>query len=318
MIFVKFTIKEKGIFKIMGNKSAFIAIIGVPNVGKSSLLNALLGQKISIVSTKPQTTRNRIMGILTQAETQLVFIDTPGVHTPKTQLGHYMEKSIKNSILSVDSCLFVVEAGKNLKASELKLIKKLKNLKFPVILAINKIDVLQDKSVLMKQISQISELINLAAVVPISAKAHDGLDVLLSELKKVATCEGHFFQDDALTDQPERVIVSEIIREKILQLIDKEIPHGVAVCVEKMRDRGDGSLMDIDATIYCEKTTHKGILIGKHGTMLKKIGSLARSDIENFFDTKVNLQVWVKVKEDWRNRAGLLKNFGFDEKNFNM
>ena len=318
MIFVKFTIKEKGIFKIMGNKSAFIAIIGVPNVGKSSLLNALLGQKISIVSTKPQTTRNRIMGILTQAETQLVFIDTPGVHTPKTQLGHYMEKSIKNSILSVDSCLFVVEAGKNLKASELKLIKKLKNLKFPVILAINKIDVLQDKSVLMKQISQISELINLAAVVPISAKAHDGLDVLLSELKKVATCEGHFFQDDALSDQPERVIVSEIIREKILQLIDKEIPHGVAVCVEKMRDRGDGSLMDIDATIYCEKTTHKGILIGKHGTTLKKIGSLARSDIENFFDTKVNLQVWVKVKEDWRNRAGLLKNFGFDEKNFNM
>ena len=318
MIFVKFTIKEKGIFKIMGNKSAFIAIIGVPNVGKSSLLNALLGQKISIVSTKPQTTRNRIMGILTQAETQLVFIDTPGVHTPKTQLGHYMEKSIKNSILSVDSCLFVVEAGKNLKASELKLIKKLKNLKFPVILAINKIDVLQDKSVLMKQISQISELINLAAVVPISAKTHDGLDVLLSELKKVATCEGHFFQDDALTDQPERVIVSEIIREKILQLVDKEIPHGVAVCVEKMRDRGDGSLMDIDATIYCEKTTHKGILIGKHGTMLKKIGSLARSDIENFFDTKVNLQVWVKVKEDWRNRAGLLKNFGFDEKNFDM
>ena len=318
MIFVKFTIKEKGIFKIMGNKSAFIAIIGVPNVGKSSLLNALLGQKISIVSTKPQTTRNRIMGILTQAETQLVFIDTPGVHTPKTQLGHYMEKSIKNSILSVDSCLFVVEAGKNLKASELKLIKKLKNLKFPVILAINKIDVLQDKSVLMKQISQISELINLAAVVPISAKTHDGLDVLLSELKKVATCEGHFFQDDALTDQPERVIVSEIIREKILQLVDKEIPHGVAVCVEKMRDRGDGSLMDIDATIYCEKTTHKGILIGKHGTMLKKIGSLARSDIENFFDTKVNLQVWVNVKEDWRNRAGLLKNFGFDEKNFNM
>lgn len=318
MIFVKFTIKEKGIFKIMGNKSAFIAIIGVPNVGKSSLLNALLGQKISIVSTKPQTTRNRIMGILTQAETQLVFIDTPGVHTPKTQLGHYMEKSIKNSILSVDSCLFVVEAGKNLKASELKLIKKLKNLKFPVILAINKIDVLQDKSVLMKQISQISELINLAAVVPISAKTHDGLDVLLSELKKVATCEGHFFQDDALTDQPERVIVSEIIREKILQLVDKEIPHGVAVCVEKMRDRGDGSLMDIDATIYCEKTTHKGILIGKHGTMLKKIGSLARSDIENFFDTKVNLQVWVKIKEDWRNRAGLLRNFGFDEKNFNM
>lgn len=302
----------------MGNKSAFIAIVGVPNVGKSSLLNALLGQKISIVSAKPQTTRNRIMGILTQAETQLVFIDTPGIHTPKTQLGRYMEKSIKSSILSVDICLFVVEAGKDLKLSELKLIKKLKNLKLPVILAINKIDILQDKSVLMQQISKTSELIDLVAVVPVSAETHDGLDILVSELKKIATCEGHFFQDDALTDQPERVIVAEIIREKILQLVDKEIPHGVAVCVEKMRDRGDGSLIDIDATIYCEKNTHKGILIGKQGAMLKKIGSLARADIENFFDTKINLQIWIKVKEDWRNRAGLLRNFGFDEKNFDM
>ena len=302
----------------MENKSAFIAIVGVPNVGKSSLLNALLGQKISIVSAKPQTTRNRIMGILTQTETQLVFIDTPGIHTPKTQLGRYMEKSIKSSILSVDSCLFVVEAGKDLKPSELKLIKKLKNLQLPVILAINKIDILQDKSVLMQQISKISELIDLAAVVPVSAKTHDGLDILVSELKKIATCEGHFFQDDALTDQPERVIVAEIIREKILQLVDKEIPHGVAVCVEKMHDRDDGSLMDVDATIYCEKNTHKGILIGKQGAMLKKIGSLARADIENFFETKVNFQIWIKVKEDWRNRAGLLRNFGFDEKNFDM
>lgn len=302
----------------MENKSAFVAIVGVPNVGKSSLMNALLGQKISIVSAKPQTTRNRIMGILTQAETQLVFIDTPGVHTPKTQLGRYMEKSIKNSISSVDSCLFVVEAGKDLKPSEFKLIERLKSLNLPVILAINKIDVLQDKSILMQQISKVSELIDLTAVVPISAKTHDGLDVLVSELKKIATCEGHFFQDDALTDQPERVIVAEIIREKILQRVDKEIPHGVAVCVEKMRDRDDGSLIDIDATIYCEKNTHKGILIGKQGAMLKKIGSLARVDIENFFETKVNLQIWIKVKEDWRNRAGLLRNFGFDEKNFDM
>ena len=302
----------------MGEKAAFIAIVGVPNVGKSSLLNALLGQKISIVSAKPQTTRNRIMGILTQAETQLVFIDTPGVHTPKTQLVHYMEKSIKSSVSSVDSCLFVVEAGKKLKPAELKLTKKLKNLKISVILAINKIDILPDKSVLMQQIAQISELIDLAAVVPVSAKTHDGLDILIDELRKMATCEGHFFQDDALTDQPERVIVAEIIREKILQLVDKEIPHGVAVCVEKMRDRGDGNLLDIDATIYCEKTTHKGILIGKHGAMLKKIGSLARADIENFFDTKVNLQIWIKVKEDWRNKTGILRNFGFDEKNFDM
>lgn len=301
----------------MGNKSAFIAIIGVPNVGKSSLLNALLGQKISIVSAKPQTTRTRIMGILTENKIQFVFIDTPGIHTPKTQLGHYMEKSVKSSISSVDCCLFVAEAGKNLKPAELKLIKKLKNLKLPVILAINKIDALCDKSVLMQQISQISELIDLTAVVPISAKTLDGLNILCAELKKIAVCEGHFFQDDALTDQPERVIVSEIIREKILRLVDKEIPHGIAVCVEKMCERND-DLMDINAIIYCEKNTHKGILIGKQGSMLKKIGSLARMDIESFFGVKVNLQVWVKVKEDWRNKAGLLRNFGFDEKNFDL
>ena len=295
----------------MENKSAFIAIVGVPNVGKSSLLNALLGQKISIVSAKPQTTRNRIMGILTLDETQLVFIDTPGIHTPKTQLGYYMEKSIKSSISSVDSCLFVVEAGKDLKPAELKLIKKLKSLNLPVILAINKIDVLQDKSVLMQQISQISGLIDFVAVIPVSAKNRDGLDILIEELKKIATCEGHFFQDDALTDQPERVIVAEIIREKILQLVDKEIPHGVAVCVEKMRDRDDGSLMDIDATIYCEKNTHKGILIGKQGSMLKKIGSAARFEIERMMEQQVNLKLWVKVRKEWRDSELLMKNFGY-------
>lgn len=302
----------------MENKSAFIAIVGVPNVGKSSLLNALLGQKISIVSAKPQTTRNRIMGILTEKETQLVFIDTPGVHLPKTQLGHYMEKSIKSSISSVDSCLFVAEAGRDLKSAELSLLKKLKKLDLPVILAINKIDTLQNKSTLMPQIAQFSELFNFGAVVPVSAKTHDGLDVLLYELKKMANCEGHFFQDDALTDQPERVLISEIIREKILQLVDKEIPHGVAVCVEKMRERDDGSLMDIHAIIYCEKNSHKGILIGNQGVMLKKIGSLARADIENFFDMKVNLQIWIKVKKDWRNKSAILRSFGFDEKNFDM
>lgn len=302
----------------MEKKSAFVAIVGVPNVGKSSILNALLGQKISIVSSKPQTTRIRIMGILTCGETQLVFIDTPGIHRPKTQLGNYMEKSIKSSVSSADSCLFVVEAGKKLKPAEIDLIKKLKRLDLPVILAINKIDVLQDKSVLMQQIEQLSEMLDFVAVVPISARTRDGLDILTDELKKIAVCEGHFFQEDELTDQPERVIVAEIIREKILQLTDKEIPHGIAVCVERMRARDDDSLIDIDVTVYCEKNTHKGILIGKQGFMLKKIGSLARNDIENFFEAKVNLQIWVKVKEDWRNRAGLLKDFGFDEKNFDL
>lgn len=308
----------KGTSCSMGKKSAFVAIVGVPNVGKSSILNSLLGQKISIVSAKPQTTRTRIMGILTDSDIQLVFIDTPGVHTPRTQLGHYMDKSIKSSISSVDCCLLVVEAGKSLNPAELNLLKKLKKLDLPVILAINKIDLLGDKSVLMQQITHISEFLEFTAVVPISVRNGDGMHILVDELKKLANCDGHFFQEDELTDQPERVIVAEIIREKILHLVDKEIPHGVAVVVEKMRDRNDGNLMDIDVIIYCEKKSHKGILIGKNGYMLKKIGSLARADIENFFDTKVNLQIWIKVKEDWRNKNGLLKNFGFNDKDFNI
>lgn len=303
----------------MGKKSAFAAIVGVPNVGKSSILNALIGQKVSIVSAKPQTTRNRIMGVLTKGETQLVFIDTPGTHEPKTRLGQYMEKSVRSSIASVDACLLVVAAGKNnLKPAEVKLIKSLKTLKVPVILAINKIDLLKDKSVLMRQILEVSSMIDCVAVVPISAKTGDGLEDLLNELEKVAVCEGHFFPEDALTDQPESVLVAEVIREKILRVTREEVPHGVAVHVEKMPEREDGRLMEIDATIYCEKATHKGILIGKHGDMLKEIGSQARAEIENFFGVNVNLQIWVKVKEDWRNRAELLKNFGFDEKVLDM
>lgn len=302
----------------MGKKSAFVAIVGVPNVGKSSILNALIGQKVSIVSAKPQTTRTRIMGVLTKGESQLVFIDTPGAHEPKTRLGQYMEKSVRSSIASVDACLLVVAAGKNLKPAEVKLIKNLKSLKVPVILAINKIDLLQDKSGIMSQISKVSSMIDCVAVVPISAKTGDGLEDLLDELKKVAVCERHFFPDDALTDQPESVLVAEIVREKILRVIREEVPHGVAVRVERMSEREDGHLMDIDATIYCEKATHKGILIGKYGDMLKEIGTQARVDIENFFGINVNLQIWVKVKEDWRNRAELLKNFGFDEKALDM
>lgn len=302
----------------MGKKSAFVAIVGVPNVGKSSILNALIGQKVSIVSAKPQTTRTRIMGVLTKGETQLVFIDTPGAHEPKTRLGQYMEKSVRSSIASVDACLLVVVAGKNLKPAEVKLIKSLKNLKVPVILAINKVDLLRDKSVLMRQISEVSSMIDCVVVVPISAKTGNGLEALLEELKKIAVCEGHFFPDGALTDQPESVLIAEIIREKILRVTREEVPHGVAVRVERMSEREDGHLMDIDATIYCEKATHKGILIGKHGDMLREIGSQARVEIENFFDINVNLQIWVKVKEDWRNRAELLRNFGFDEKALDM
>ncbi len=300
----------------MEKKSAFIAIIGSPNVGKSSILNAMIGQKISIVSAKPQTTRTRITGILTKNETQLVFLDTPGLHKPRTQLGSFMTKTVKSSVSSADGCLFVVEAGRALKAEEMELLKKIKNFKLPTVLAINKIDLLKDKSSLFAQIDDISKFFDFWAVVPVSAKTADGLDILIDELKRFAVEGGHFFDDEAFTDQPERVIVAEIIREKILNLVDEEIPHGIAVCVEKMRDRENADLMDIDAVIYCEKNNHKGILIGKHGSMLKKIGSFARAEIENFLGTKINLQLWIKVKEDWRNRPNLLRNFGFDEKIF--
>ncbi|MGN0491963.1 GTPase Era [Ruminococcus sp.] len=297
------------------DKSAFVAIVGRPNVGKSSILNRLLGQKIAIVSSKPQTTRNRITGVLTDGEYQLVFFDTPGMHKPKNSLGKYMVRSVNESVGGVDCCMLVVEAGKEPTNTELALIEKFKSLEMPAILAINKIDMLKGKDALMKQILDYTKLYNFDAVVPVSAQDGSGMDELLDELKKQSSEGGHYFDDDTLTDQPERVIVAEIIREKILRLCDKEIPHGTAVVIEKMKTRDNG-ILDIDATIFCERDTHKRIIIGKNGTMLKKISTFARQDIENFFDCKVFLQTWVKVKEDWRNRAQILQNFGFDEKNF--
>lgn len=297
------------------DKSAFVAIVGRPNVGKSSILNRLLGQKIAIVSSKPQTTRNRITGVLTDGEYQLVFFDTPGMHKPKNSLGKYMVRSVNESVGGVDCCMLVVEAGKEPTNTELALIEKFKSLEMPAILAINKIDMLKEKDALMKQILDYTKLYNFDAVVPVSAQDGSGMDELLDELKKQSVDGGHYFDDDTLTDQPERVIVAEIIREKILRLCDKEIPHGTAVVIEKMKTRDNG-ILDIDATIFCERDTHKRIIIGKNGTMLKKISTFARQDIENFFDCKVFLQTWVKVKEDWRNRAQILQNFGFDEKNF--
>ncbi len=297
------------------DKSAFIAIVGRPNVGKSSILNRLLGQKIAIVSSKPQTTRNRITGVLTDGEYQLVFFDTPGMHKPKNSLGKYMVRSVNESVGGVDCCMLVVEAGKEPLQTEINFIEKFKSMQMPAILAINKIDTLKEKDVLMKQILNFSSLYDFNAVVPVSAQNGNGIAELLDELKKQSSEGGHFFEDDTLTDQPERVIVSEIIREKILRLCDKEIPHGTAVVIEKMKTRENG-ILDIDATIFCEKDTHKRIIIGKNGSMLKKISTFARQDIENFFDCKVFLQTWVKVKEDWRNRERLLQNFGFDEKNF--
>jgi GTP-binding protein Era len=298
------------------DKSAFVAIVGRPNVGKSSILNRLLGQKIATVSSKPQTTRNRITGVLTEGEYQLVFFDTPGMHKPKNTLGKYMVRSVNESVGGVDCCLLVVEADREPGQTELNLIEKFKSLDMPAILAINKIDMLREKEVLMKQILAYTQLYDFEAIVPVSAQDGSGMTELLDELKKQASEGGHFFDDDAITDQPEKVIVSEIIREKILRLCDKEIPHGTAVVIESLREREDGNIMDIEATIFCERDSHKGIIIGKKGAMLKKISTYARQDIERFFGCKVNLQTWVKVKEDWRNRRALLTNFGYDKKSF--
>ena len=297
------------------DKSAFIAIVGRPNVGKSSILNRLLGTKIAIVSSKPQTTRNRITGVLTEGEYQLVFFDTPGMHKPKNSLGKYMVRSVNESVGGVDCCMLVVEADKSPVQTELDFIDKFKALGMPAILVINKIDMIKDKEILMRQILEYSKLYDFEAIVPVSASDGNGMNELLEELKKQASEGGHFFEDDTLTDQPERVIASEIIREKILRLCNAEIPHGTAVVIEKMKTRENG-ILDIDATIFCEKESHKRILIGKNGAMLKKISTFARQDMERFFDCKVFLQVWIKVKEDWRNRAQLLQNFGFDESNF--
>ena len=293
-------------------KTAFIAIVGCPNVGKSSILNRLLGQKIAIVSDKPQTTRTKIMGVLTEGDTQLVFTDTPGFHRPRTKLGEKMVQAVSDSVSGVDACLFVVEPEGELRPAELELIEKFKKLKMPVILAINKVDTLPDKEVLMARIFEMSKTYDFEAIVPVSALRGINMDELLGEMKKLAEESVFFFPEDTLTDQPERVIAAEIIREKLLRNLDREIPHGVAVSIEKMRERDDSDIMDIEAVIYCEKNSHKGIIIGKNGAMLKRISTRAREDMEKFFQCHINLRCWVKVKEGWRNREGLIHNFGLD------
>ena len=297
-------------------KSAFVAIVGKPNVGKSSLLNRLLGEKIAIVSAKPQTTRSKIMGVMNagaHGETQLVFTDTPGMHKPKNKLGDYMVKTIVDSIGDVDMCLMVVEESGKLHEAELELIEKFRKLEMPAVLAINKIDRLSDKKLLLERIAQFSELYDFAGIIPISAQEGEGVEQLIEKLCEMAEERPHFFDDDTLTDQPERVIAAEIIREKMLRLLSDEVPHGTAVEIEKMRERPDGGIMDIEATIYCEKESHKGIIIGKGGAMLKKIGSYARTDLEKFLETRINLKLWVKVTPDWRNKAGGLRRFGYVE-----
>lgn len=241
-----------------------------------------------------------------------MFTDTPGYHRPRTKLGEKMIKAVGDSLSGVDVCLFVVEPEGELRPTELELIEKFKKEKMPVILAINKIDTVKDKSLIMERILEMTKHYDYEAVVPVSAVKNDGIDSLMEELEKLSFPSPHFFPDDTLTDQPERVLAGEIIREKMLRLLDKEIPHGIAVSIEKMREREDSDILDIDAVIYCEKDSHKGIIIGKKGAMLKKISTYAREDMEKFFDCHINLQCWVKVKEGWRNREGLIHNFGLD------
>ena len=295
----------------MKTKTAMITIAGRPNVGKSTLTNYLVGEKIAIVSNKPQTTRNRICGIVTREDTQFVFVDTPGYHRSRTKLGDYMVNVARESIADVDATILVVEPVANVGGQEEDLIAKIKASRSPAILAINKIDTVE-KDELLAVIAAYSQYADFDAIIPISAKTGDGVDMLLDVCEKFGQ-EGPFlFPDDMTTDQPERQVMAEIIREKLLWTLDKEIPHGTAVEITKFSERDNG-IIDIDATIYCEKASHKGIIIGKQGAMLKKISSMARADCEKFMGTKVFLTTWVKVKENWRDSDFLVRNFGYSE-----
>lgn len=295
------------------SKNAFITIVGRPNAGKSSLLNALIGEKVAAVSSKPQTTRTKITGVLTEGETQYVFIDTPGMHKSKDKLSDHMIKAINNSVTSIDCALLVVDATKKPNEAEKSLLSTTLSAKTPAILIVNKIDLVTNKEDLIPVISEYSSLHDFKAVIPISALEKDGIDIIMDTIADYAVEGPHYFPDDKFTDQPERVIVSEIIREKLLELLSDEVPHGIAVDIETMSEHDNKygeAVLDIGAVIYCERESHKGIVIGKGGSMLKKAGQLARHDLEDFFMIKTNLQLWVKVKEGWRNREGLIKNFG--------
>ncbi len=290
-------------------KAAMITICGRPNVGKSTLTNALVGEKVAIVSPKPQTTRNRITAIVERGETQFVLMDTPGIHKPRTKLGDYMVNVVRESVADVDCVLMMVEPVASIGPQEEALLERLRETQSPAILVINKIDTVE-KGRLLEVIALYSAAYDFDAVIPVSARTGDGLDELLDEMEKYAAEGPHFFPDDMITDQPERQICAELVREKLLRCLDKEIPHGTAVEVTRFSERENG-VVDIDVTIYCEKDSHKGIVIGKKGAMLKKIGELAREDMEAFLGTKVFLQTWVKVKENWRDSMAQLRNFGY-------
>lgn len=291
-------------------RAAMITICGRPNVGKSTLTNALVGEKIAIVSNKPQTTRNRITAIVSRGNTQFVLMDTPGFHKPRTRLGDYMVNVVKESVTDVDAVLLLVEPVAAIGPQEEELIERLKSTGAPAILVINKIDTV-DKTRLLSVMALYAQAFDFDAVIPVSAKTGEGLEELMDEMEKYAVEGPHLFPDDMITDQPERQICAELVREKLLQCLDREVPHGTAVEVTKFSERDNG-IIDLEVTIYCEKDSHKGIIIGKKGAMLKKIGELARRDIEDFMGTKVYLQTWVKVKENWRDSLAQLRNFGFN------
>ena len=292
-------------------KTAVVSVVGRPNVGKSTLTNKLVGQKVAIVSSKPQTTRTRITGLLNKNGTQYVFLDTPGLHKPRTQLGDYMCKVVTDTVSEVDAAMLVVEPIANIGPAEESLIAQIKAHHMPAVLVINKIDTVK-KEELLNVIATYAAAHEFEAVVPISARTGEGLDDLLGELSKYAIEGPQLFPEDMVSDQPERQLVAEIIREKMLCLLDREVPHGVAVGIERWHEREDG-LVEINAVIYCEKASHKGIIIGKQGAMLREIGKQARGDIERMLDAKVYLELWVKVKEGWRNNQYQMRNFGYEE-----
>ena len=295
-------------------RTAFVTIAGRTNAGKSSLLNAIIGEKIASVSNKPQTTRTRITGIRNIGDVQLVFFDTPGLHKPVNKLSEHMLNTVKESVSDIDAVVFMQDCTKKINEQELNLLKSMNASKMPVILVLNKIDLLKNKNDLAPIIAELTSKAEFQAIVPVSVTENNGVDIVIDEIIKLAEESPHFFPDDMITDQPEKVLAAEMIREKLLMLLNDEVPHGIAVGVEEMSEREDKDILDISAVIYCEKESHKGIVIGKGGAMLKKASTAARVELEDFFQIKVNLKCWVKVKEDWRNREGIIRNFGLSDK----
>ena len=296
------------------SRTAFITIAGHTNAGKSSLLNAMVGEKIASVSSKPQTTRTRITGIRNIGDVQLVFFDTPGLHKPVNKLSEHMLDTVKESVSDIDAVVFVQDCTRKMNEQELDLLTSLNSSKMPVILVLNKIDLLRSMDELAPVIAELTSKFDFKAVIPVSVTENNGVDIVIDELIGLAEENVHFFPDDMITDQPEKVLAAEMIREKLLELLKDEVPHGIAVGVEEMTEREDKDILDISAVIYCERESHKGIVIGKGGAMLKKASTAARIELEDFFQIKVNLKCWVKVKEDWRNRESIIRSFGLSDK----